>query len=119
MIDDVQYDPDEKIYIDLGNPTNAVLGSPNRFTVSIEENDLLSAKIFPNPSSGRFTLQISLDTEECIVEFLSITGQIVKSQKAFSKGGILYESFDATDLSKGVYMLRVNGSTLRSGIVIY
>ena len=38
--DDVLFESDEVIYIDLGEPTNAVLGSATRYTVNVEDNDL-------------------------------------------------------------------------------
>ena len=40
IIDDTEFESDEVIYIDLGAPTNAVLGSDTRFSVNIEDNEL-------------------------------------------------------------------------------
>jgi len=40
LIDDSLYDPDEKIIIDLGAPTNATLGSVTQFTVDIEDDEI-------------------------------------------------------------------------------
>jgi len=40
IIDDTQFESDEVVYVDLGEPTNAVLGSDTRFTVNIEDNEL-------------------------------------------------------------------------------
>lgn len=40
FVDDSLYDPDENIVIDLGEPTNANLGSVTRFTVDIEDDEL-------------------------------------------------------------------------------
>ena len=40
ITDDTQFESDETIYIDLGEPANAVLGSNTRFTVNVEDNEL-------------------------------------------------------------------------------
>jgi Flp pilus assembly protein TadG len=40
LIDDVIYDPGEKVTVNLGSPTNASLGSPATFTLSIDDNEL-------------------------------------------------------------------------------
>ena len=40
LTDDPNYDPDEKIIIDLGAPTNGELGSLTRYTMDIEDNEL-------------------------------------------------------------------------------
>jgi hypothetical protein len=80
MIDDLQYDPDEKIYIDLGNPTNAVLGSPNRFTVSIEENDLSPCDVGPHLLTiGSDSIALSIVNEG---EAVTFTGGSITWPKA-------------------------------------
>ena len=40
VIDDSVYDPDERIVVDLGVPSNAYLGSDTRYTLDIEDNEL-------------------------------------------------------------------------------
>jgi hypothetical protein len=45
LIDDSIYDPGEKVIVDLGTPTNAYLGSPARFTLNIDENELPPCKV--------------------------------------------------------------------------
>ena len=40
VVDDSLYDPNEKVVVTLGTPTNAGLGSPSSFTLNIEDNDL-------------------------------------------------------------------------------
>ena len=55
---------------------------------------------------------------ECHIEVLSLTGQIVSSRTAFTNGGELNEVMDLSHVASGMYMLRVNGQTLRSGIIV-
>jgi len=40
VTDDNQYDPNEKVVVSLGTPTNADLGSPSSFTLEIDDNEL-------------------------------------------------------------------------------
>jgi hypothetical protein len=45
VVDDMVYDPGEKIVISLGTPTNAGLGSPSSFNLSIDDNELPPCKV--------------------------------------------------------------------------
>lgn len=40
LVDNGTYEPDENLILDLGSPVGAVIGSPNRFTVNIEDDEL-------------------------------------------------------------------------------
>ncbi|MCJ7733172.1 MAG: hypothetical protein MUP11_01365, partial [Anaerolineales bacterium] len=40
VVDDEQYELNEKVVVDLGFPTNGVLGTPTSFTLVIEDNEL-------------------------------------------------------------------------------
>ncbi len=55
---------------------------------------------------------------EATLEVLNLTGQVIVSRQVYSSGGIINETFDISDLAKGMYMLRVDGQTLRSGVVV-
>jgi len=61
---------------------------------------------------------MAYDKPECLLEVLSLTGQIVSSRKAFTNGGELFEVMDLGHVASGMYMLRVNGQTLKSGIIV-
>jgi len=78
----------------------------------------LEVRIYPNPATGMITLEMPFDEDECTLEVLSLTGQVVLSRQVYSTGGVLRETIDVSDLSKGMYMLRIDGKTLRSGIVV-
>ncbi|MEN8202178.1 MAG: T9SS type A sorting domain-containing protein [Bacteroidota bacterium] len=78
----------------------------------------LGVKLYPNPSSGAITLEMPFEGVECTIEVLSLTGQIMLSRQAFSNGGMINENIDLTNLSKGMYMIRVDGQTLKSGVVL-
>ncbi len=89
-----------------------------RNAVGVDYSSILDVKIYPNPTSGMITLEMPYEGSEFTLEVLSLTGQIVLSRQVYSTGGVLIETIDVSDLSKGMYMLRVDGKTLRSGIVV-
>ena len=77
-----------------------------------------SLKVFPNPASNLVNVEMQLDAVEVNIEVVSLMGQIVMRKEAFTSGGELRETLDVSDLAKGMYMLRVNGQTLKSSIVV-
>ena len=64
------------------------------------------------------TLELPYEAPECTLEVLSLTGQVIMSRKAFTNGGLLKETIDVSGLSKGMYIIRVDGQSLRSGVVV-
>ncbi len=75
-------------------------------------------KLYPNPTSGVITLEMPYDGTEATLEVLSLTGQVLVSRQVYSAGGVIHETIDLSNLSKGMYMIRVEGQTLRSGVVV-
>jgi len=88
------------------------------FGVGFEDISDLKVRIYPNPASNMITLEMPLDEAEVTLEVMSLTGQVMISRQVYPSGGVLREYIDVSDLSKGMYMLRVNGMTMRSGIVV-
>ncbi len=75
IIDDPDYDPDERIVVDLGQPTNAELGSGTRLIVDIDDNELPACKV------GSHLLTVGSD---------SITLSVVnEGETVFFTGGAL------------------------------
>lgn len=88
------------------------------YGVGFEDISGLEVRMFPNPASNMITLEMPLEEAEVTLEVLSLTGQVMISRQVYPSGGVLRESIDVSDLSKGMYMLRVNGKSMRSGIVV-
>jgi hypothetical protein len=86
--------------------------------VGLEDLSGIALKIFPNPSTDVVTVEMPLEADEVNMELLNLAGQVVLSRQAFTTGGLLRESLDVSDLAQGMYMLRVNGQTLQSAIVV-
>jgi len=75
-------------------------------------------KLYPNPTSGVITLEMPFNGAEATLEVLSLMGQVMMSHQVYSAGGVINETVDLSNLSKGMYMIRVEGQTLRSGVVV-
>ncbi len=80
IVDDSVYDPDEKIIVSLGAPTNAVLGSPNTFTLFIVDDELSPCE------AGIHLLTVGLDSISLSIvnkgEAITFTGGSVSWQEA-------------------------------------
>jgi Flp pilus assembly protein TadG len=62
LIDDTSVESEEAISIELGSPTNAVLGSSSTFTINVEDNELPLCEVGTHMltiGSDSFTLSIS------------------------------------------------------------
>jgi hypothetical protein len=70
---------------------------------SLRNPETESAKIFPNPSNGNFTIKLD-SSEGFTVEVFNAAGQMVKSQKVF--GNEAQISLDG--VQAGLYMVRLN-----------
>jgi len=88
------------------------------YLTSLSEETLMTLKVYPNPSSNLVNVEMQLDAAEVNLEVVSLTGQMVMRKQAYTSGGELRETLDVSDLARGMYMLRVNGQTLKSAIVV-
>ncbi|MBR4146741.1 MAG: T9SS type A sorting domain-containing protein [Bacteroidales bacterium] len=75
-------------------------------TTGIPENDASQLQIAPNPSHDRFIIQNLTGTS--IARIYTLDGRLVKVFQA-SEG----MSVDITDLMRGMYLLNIDGKTLK------
>ena len=96
--------------IQIGTNVPGVYGNGNAFalrmvldpTISVGENaELEGMRVFPNPSNGNVTIETG-SVKPCQVEVLNLLGEMVVSARFQGR-----TTLDLTDLSKGVYTLRV------------
>jgi len=71
--------------------------------------------VFPNPTNDKATVLIEkLTITSGIIELYNITGALVKLEKFYVSSGNAQIEIDLTDLSSGIYTLKVNNiSTLK------
>ena len=70
-------------------------------------------RLFPNPSSGQFTMQIAgAESKDAVVTVVDIVGSVVYQGTVENSAKTIEKHFDLTGISKGVYFVNVeNGST--------
>jgi len=91
-------------------------------TDGIDENEILnSLNVFPNPAENILNVNFSISTPQNILLTLStITGQAIYTQQIDSFTGTYSKTIDLTDISKGIYLLKVVGEkgTVNKKVVI-
>ena len=78
-------------------------------TDGIDENEFLnSLNVFPNPAENLLNVNFSSNTPQNILLTIStITGQTIYKQQIDSFTGAYSKTIDLTDISKGIYLLKV------------
>ncbi|MFH2096729.1 MAG: T9SS type A sorting domain-containing protein [Bacteroidota bacterium] len=77
-------------------------------TIGVEDfSSYFGVNVYPNPNDGNFELIIRNNiTENVTIELMNVQGQLIETRKV--SGVEINEKYDASDLAKGVYYLRVN-----------
>ncbi|HPM93850.1 MAG TPA: T9SS type A sorting domain-containing protein, partial [Bacteroidales bacterium] len=70
-----------------------------------------SFTLFPNPGNGIFTLRSSGITGIIQLDILNSQGQMVLSESIVNHSNTYEETLDLTSLAKGIYIVRLAGST--------
>jgi len=91
-----------------------------RQNVSIQKISVNDISIFPNPSAGKFTIEIeNLVEGDVLLEIVSINGQLVyKKLHNYSANTKFIESIDLSSEAKGTYIIRVNGLPVNAKLMI-
>jgi hypothetical protein len=84
-------------YVTISNNPSCRVANPNQPT----------AEVFPNPSSGIFSVNLAVAEEESDVEFVvtDLSGRVVQQSTLTTAGGPI--ALDLSGEAKGVYMLSV------------
>lgn len=86
-----------------GDEANVVFGIPEKF-VSLKS----VGNIYPNPLNEASGIDITLEKESSVeISFVSITGQLVKSEKVRMQEGSNYYQIETSSIPGGIYMLRI------------
>ncbi|MCF8225510.1 MAG: T9SS type A sorting domain-containing protein [Bacteroidales bacterium] len=75
-------------------------------------------KIYPNPSSGVVTIEFGTDKPEMKLELISIDGRKVYTQKLINTNGSVHEILDLAGIRKGFYFIRIDGLTMKGGLIL-
>jgi hypothetical protein len=90
--------------------TDEILVSVVGGTFTGEAEDLAILRIYPNPTSGIFTISIEkAKSTEIQISLVNISGQVVYQDIIKNKDAGVTTDVDISGLSKGSYFLRING----------
>ena len=76
-------------------------------TVGIAQNSTDNFKIYPNPNSGSFTVDLGKSSVSSNIKLLTLQGQILLEMKTEKKQVIEIESNQA----KGIYLIQISNET--------
>ncbi len=87
---------------------------------SLTDYLLAETKIYPNPSDGKFNLDLKPSADgEFVIEVFSTNGSLVKKEVRLAQSGVSSTiSFDLSNSPTGVYMLKINGIVLPSKLIV-
>jgi hypothetical protein len=74
--------------------------------IKINESKTDMFSVYPNPSSGIFTIELS-DEDKAIMEVIDITGKVIKTAQLNKSDNY---TLDLSGYAKGAYMIKMNGS---------
>ena len=75
------------------------------------KNDL-GLRIFPNPSNGNFNLYVGKGDKTIDISIFDLQGQKVYADRILSTFGSITKEINLSDLSKGIYYLRLTSENV-------
>jgi hypothetical protein len=78
----------------------------NVINAGIEENDMASVALFPNPASGRFTVTLNNISGETLITVIDVTGKAVSVKNV--PAGVNQITLDATQFASGIYSVKIS-----------
>ncbi len=88
-------------------------------SLGLAENNGLGLSIFPNPSNGKFSLDITSATVTKIdLTVYNSLGMIVYNESEVKFTGKLHKNLDLSQLPKGVYRLKIEGDDISNSISV-
>ncbi len=99
-------------YVDVTNNYGCSGGDTIFVTVevpeSIQETLKTQVKIYPNPTQGRLAIEFEQTLSNAAISILNQQGQVVRYKQIIG-GSTLVNEFEISDLSDGVYLIRISG----------
>jgi hypothetical protein len=90
------------------NPPTATLGQCNVPAKTSLVSSSASFSVYPNPSSGIFTLEMPIASKSNgTVEVMDVNGRALFAETLNLPEGVLYHSIDLSALPNGIYVVRV------------
>lgn len=97
----------------LGN--NIYVDNATLFTtVALDQaaSSKTAVTLYPNPSTGSFTLYVTGAPSDLYMKIMNLSGQIIYHQKFNAGSGYLLEEINLDNFPKGIYLVEVSGRDL-------
>lgn len=90
------------------------------FETNISEIEAMKISIYPNPSTGKFTIEIQNEKgEDLMLEIVNLSGQMVyKKLHKYNGNPLFHETIDLGVQAKGTFLIRVNGLPVKTKLMI-
>lgn len=76
----------------------------------IKENGISDLSIYPNPASSLLNINLTAENEgQLSFQIVDMTGRVIATENVENYGGELHHTMNVSNLSKGMYMLRIAG----------
>jgi len=101
-------------FTSTGNILTQGFQQPEDLSVGIPQSEisLNDYLIYPNPTSGTFTLEFNSASENPVtIKLFNLVGQEILTNNFSASSGINKISLDISNLSQGIYMLEINTGT--------
>ncbi len=92
-----------------GEPYNIILQRFSNSPLGIPEFNTQSLKVFPNPSTGIFTVESNSISENTSYQITDVTGKIISTGKLNSN----QNQIDLSNVSSGIYFLKAENTVVR------
>lgn len=74
-----------------------------------DNNSVLNATVFPNPTTGNMNLELHLERSEMVtVEVVNAVGAVVATERFAAANGKSVHPISVQDLAAGIYLVKVN-----------
>lgn len=88
------------------------------FNVEIDDNNNLEGKVYPNPATETFKIELEEELENAKIQITNSMGKVIEN-KEFNK--FYHENFDSSQWGKGTYFISIaskDGKVFKSRLII-
>ncbi|NVN96130.1 MAG: T9SS type A sorting domain-containing protein [Bacteroidetes bacterium] len=89
---------------------NYLSGSITVTGLSVNDNDLLDFKIYPNPSNGIILIEKDFLSEKSELQLYSLQGKIIYSEYINNINNHLIKEINLTTFPKGIYFVKISNN---------
>jgi PKD repeat protein len=99
---------------------DSILQNISTIIISVEENELFSTSVYPNPANEQFTVSLTSkeNLENIVINLHSVDGRLLFSESKSVQGNSFIRTFNTQHFAQGIYMLELVSDNARSSRLI-